>query len=146
MGGFVEREDMMKLTPAVVPVEPGTVLSHSPEHDTDNWLVSGWTWHNRPIPFIGKHVFEVKSYILDRDGGHVTFERAVGTYDVYGGGRIEDIKFPYPHPMFEVVGEAEAARIKSEWKRENAARRSRRRWSWHDWLRFGLAGSVPQNG
>ena len=121
---------------AIVPVEPGTILSHSPELDTDNWLVSGWTWRSKPIPFVGKHVFEVKSFILDKDGGHVTFERSVGTYVIYGGGRIEDIKFPYPHPMFEVVGEAETTRIKAKWEAEDVANRERRRRKWPSWPQF----------
>ncbi|HEV3245047.1 MAG TPA: hypothetical protein VG102_01680, partial [Candidatus Paceibacterota bacterium] len=63
----------------------------------------------KEIPFEGSPVFEVNRFILDREGGHVTFERREGTFYALGGGAIEDVEFPYPHPMFEVIDEAEAA-------------------------------------
>jgi hypothetical protein len=94
------------------------------------------TWSYQDIPFDGHPVFEVDSYVLDRDGGHVTFDRGgEGTFVVYGGGRIEPVQFPYPHAMFEVVGEAETLRIKSQRRaaRQQAHRPGKwlsRLWPW----------------
>lgn len=103
----------MKAKTDGVPIKPGTLLKMSLKR-ADGWFDEPTTIFGRKIPAPATRVLEVESFILDKNGGHVTFEREQGTYDVYGGGRIEDIKFPYPHAMFEVIDEAEAAHIRAE--------------------------------
>ena len=110
-----------------------------PDRQTGLEFAKRTTMIGKVIPFAGNPVFEAKSYVLDEYGGHVTFRREEGTFDVFGGGRIEDIKFPYPDPMFEVIDEAEATRIKAQWRAAAASQLERHRWKWLDWFRFGTA-------
>ncbi len=98
----------------VEPVAPGTLLRYHPQRDTDQVMETRTRWLMRRISPQHPQIHEVESFIWDRKGTYVTLERRNGTYVVFGGGRMEDIKFPYPHPMFEVIGEADAARIRLE--------------------------------
>ena len=82
----------------------------------------------KEIPFEGHPVFEVNTYVLDREGGHVTFyQGGFGTFYMLGGGTIVPVKFPYPHPMFEIVGEVETAQIRAGWTAHYVMEREKRR-------------------
>lgn len=126
---------MYKPRPVIEPVEPGTLLRVSPEKHPDGKFVMWTTLFGKESCYEGNPIFEVKSYILDREGGHVTFERYAGTFYVLGGGSIVDMKFPYPHPMFEVVGDAEAEQLRLRWQAEDLIELARsRRGRWLNWL------------
>src|SRR3989344_8773387 len=113
----------------IVPVRHGTLLRMFPERQGRDVFPKRITWLGKAIPFVGNPVFEVESYIFDRDGGHVTFNRGgEGTFVVFGGGRIESVKFPYPHPMFEVIDEAEATQIRLQWQTDDLIKLATSRW------------------
>ena len=124
----------------IVPVEPGTFLRTSPEKHPDGKFVKWTTLMGKETCYEDHPIFEVKSYILDNEGGHVTFQRCAGTFYLLGGGTFVDVKFPYPHAMFEVVGEREAEEIRrSQTQGVIANRSAQRRWKWPDWLRLRAA-------
>ena len=123
----------------ILPVAPGTFLRMFPERHLDGRLLkeSGWWTRSGDTYYEGHPVFEVESYVLDSEGGHVTFQRSAGTFYVLGGGHIVDRMFPYPHPMFEVIDADEAEHIRSQMKAAAANRIARRSRSWWpDWLRL----------
>ena len=128
---------------AVVPVEPGTFVRMFPERHPDGKYYKDTKWNGKILYFEGHPAFEVASFILDRSGTYVTFERADGTF--YLRGEFDDVKFPFPHPMFEIVDEAEAAQFRAQKDRARAILRAeyaKRRWywpfsiRWPDWLRL----------
>ena len=130
---------MSKSRFVIEPIEPGTLLRMSPERHPDRKFVTWTTFFGKEICHEGQPVLEVKSYILDDKGGHVTFQRQAGTFYVLGGGMLVDVKFPYPHPMFQVIGEAEAEGLRLQWHAEDLIEvaRNRSRWPrWPDWLRW----------
>ncbi len=93
----------------VEPIAPGTLLRYDPKQDPKRWIDPRSVYLMRQVHFQGPQFYEVKSFVWNKDGGHVTLERDNGTYVIFGGGRIEDVELPYPHPMFRAASDAEAA-------------------------------------
>lgn len=123
----------------IVPVQPGTLLRMFPERHPDGKCLKDTTWLGKQIYYEGHPVFEVKSYILDEEGGHVTLYGEGATY-VMGSGEIKDKKFPFPCPMFEILGEAEAAQSRLQQETEDLIELARHPWGrWFDWLRVPVA-------
>ena len=121
----------------VEPVAPGTYIRYDPKQDPQRWVDPREGWLMRPMNFDHPQVFEVKSFIWDKEGSHVTFERRNGTF--YMRGEIRDVKFPYPHDMFEVLSEAEAANYRladQVIEIAHLAASSRKRFKWlMEWIR-----------
>ncbi len=128
----------------IVPVAPGTLLQMFPERHPEGQYLQDYTgWLGQtPVYYTGHPVFQVRSFIWDREGTHVTFDWGAGTIIAGGYGGIKYKKFPYPSPMFEVVDEAVARYIRADWETAVAiqrTRRHRRRWKWPHWLHFRKA-------
>ena len=124
---------MIKPRSEITPIQPGTFIRMFPERHPDGKYWKDTTWNGKPVYFEGHPVFEVASFILDRCGTYVTFQRDDGTCYMRGSAEFHDKKFPFPHPMFEIVGEAEAAQLRERRDRALAVLRAeyaKRSWLW----------------